>query len=743
MAASPERFGCWTTGPLLGQGAMGRVHVAHDGAGRTVALKVVHRFLAGDEEFRARFARETAALGAVRGPWTAALVDADPAAALPWLATEYVPGPTLAARVRDDGPLPVAELRALAGALAGALSSIHRAGLVHRDLKPSNVLLSPAGPRVIDFGIARAADGTGLTASGAAPGTAGYAAPEHLTQGVSTPAADVFSLGAVLAFAATGRAPFGGGAADAVGYRTVHAEPDLVGVPEELLPLITACLAKNPAARPAPRTVARMAGLPLPGSRRRAFTVAGTLLAVAGLITGLLLVPGGEGGTADATGSSGGGLPEGDEVPQRPGKVTERLGAREMRDLGDPASPLGNVPMEGDWSEEWARRPKEPAAGEGSNRPKDRQQLIGVWLTDQALIRANEDAVRAFDPATGDVLWTAKPPKPGLKPCAMARTADEEGRRGAVVFGPDPDFKRGCDQLAVLDLGSGRTTWTKSLTVRNPPAPRAWTRVGIAGGNVVVLTAADEAAYAVDDGERRWRRPYFAGGCVLQTGLVGRETVVESATCGEGKERRERVREIDARDGSVRWVTELPKDVTGITPATAEPVSAMLFVEDSKDLPLQTFDAEGRPGKPLSDKQPFGTVTTSGFGSAYDGPKGWRDLVVTEYYNKRGFGVLAVDAATGKVRWRHPYADTTSSMVLGADDRGVLVAEGDDGYGRTVRLKRLDLDDGDVSSGGAIGDTRDFGSGATVFVRDGRAVVFSILDEDEGPIVLGNPGGAP
>ncbi|MEV0116571.1 serine/threonine-protein kinase [Streptomyces sp. NPDC050844] len=172
-----------------------------------------------------------AALGAVRGPWTAALVDADPGAAVPWLATEDVPGPTLAARVREGGPLPVAELRSLAGALAGALSTIHRAGLVHRDLKPSNVLLADDGPRVIDFGIARATDGTRLTASGATPGTAGYAAPEHLTQGVSTPAADVFSLGAVLAFAATGRHPFGEGPGATIAYRTVHEDADTAGDP--------------------------------------------------------------------------------------------------------------------------------------------------------------------------------------------------------------------------------------------------------------------------------------------------------------------------------------------------------------------------------------------------------------------------------------------------------------------------------------------------------------------------------
>ncbi|MFE0174913.1 serine/threonine-protein kinase [Streptomyces sp. NPDC059002] len=317
MATAPETYGRWTTGPLLGQGTTGTVHLAHDPQGRAVALKVVHAFLARDEEFRTRFAREVGTLGAVHGRHTAALVDADAAAAVPWLAMEYVPGPTLQARVREGsvgtegagcaggtggaraggtdgtgaggtggtragGPLPLAELRSLARALAWALDTIHGAGLVHRGLTPSNVLLAEAGPRVVDFGIAR----TRHAAGGPAPTAAGYAAPEQLTQGLSTPAADVFSLGAVLAFAATGHGPFAGGPQDAVDLRTVHAAPDLAGTPEPLLPLLTACLAKDPAARPTPRTVARMAGHPLPGSRRKALTVAAALLALASLAAG-------------------------------------------------------------------------------------------------------------------------------------------------------------------------------------------------------------------------------------------------------------------------------------------------------------------------------------------------------------------------------------------------------------------------------------------------------------------------
>lgn len=263
----PRRYGRWTAGPLLGQGSIGRVFLAHDGTGRAAALRVVHASLARDQEFRTRLARQTLAMGAVRGRRVATLVDADPHGAVPWLATEYVPGPTLTTRVRDlDGPLGTRELRALANALAGALNDIHRAGLVHGALRPSNVLLAADGPRVVDLGTAWCAERAGYRGG---PDHTAYTAPEaRIPPGQVRPSSDVFSLGAVIAFAAAGRAPF-----DAAGVG-----PDLTDVPRELLPLVTACLAGHPTARPAPRTVARMAGLPLPGSRRRSLTLAGTLL---------------------------------------------------------------------------------------------------------------------------------------------------------------------------------------------------------------------------------------------------------------------------------------------------------------------------------------------------------------------------------------------------------------------------------------------------------------------------------
>ncbi|MFJ8621398.1 protein kinase [Kitasatospora sp. NPDC093550] len=246
----PREIGGYRLEDRLGAGGMGVVYRARSLSGRQVAVKVIRAELATDAEFRARFRHEVTAARLVSGAFTAPVIDADADATTPWLATLYIPGPSLAQRVATQGPFSPAEVRRLAAGLAEALQDIHRVGLVHRDLKPGNVLLAEDGPRVIDFGIARALDGTQLTSTGVAVGTPPFMAPEQFRDGTAGPATDMFALGSVLVFAATGRGPFGGDSSHAVGYRVVHEEPDLTGVPAELLPLITACLAKDPAARP-------------------------------------------------------------------------------------------------------------------------------------------------------------------------------------------------------------------------------------------------------------------------------------------------------------------------------------------------------------------------------------------------------------------------------------------------------------------------------------------------------------
>ncbi|MBB1261563.1 protein kinase domain-containing protein [Streptomyces alkaliterrae] len=234
----------------LGAGGMGRVLLAASPSGRAVAVKVVRPELAADPDFRRRFASEVAAARAVSGAFTAPVLDADPDGPRPWLATAYVPGPDLGEAIEAHGPMPEATLRVLGAGLAEALAAIHRAGLIHRDLKPSNILLTRDGPRVIDFGISRAVDGTRLTAEGQVVGSPGFMAPEQVRGAALTPAGDVFSLGAVLAYAATGTPPFGTGAVHALLYRAVHEAPRLDGVPHALLGVLSACLDKEPDRRP-------------------------------------------------------------------------------------------------------------------------------------------------------------------------------------------------------------------------------------------------------------------------------------------------------------------------------------------------------------------------------------------------------------------------------------------------------------------------------------------------------------
>ncbi|MFJ8623157.1 serine/threonine-protein kinase [Kitasatospora sp. NPDC093550] len=245
----PRQVGRYRITGLLGAGGMGRVYLGQSPSGRAVAVKVVRPELAQDPEFRRRFAREVASARRVNGFFTAAVVDADPESRTPWLATAYVPGQPLDQAIAGGGPWPVESVRALGAGLAEALEAIHAADLVHRDLKPSNVLLAPDGPRVVDFGISVAAEATALTRTGMIVGTPGFMAPEQLTGAPVTPATDVFALGAVLHYAATGTGPFGTGSVQALNFRIAYEEPDLSGLPAGL-EIIARCLAKDPAQRP-------------------------------------------------------------------------------------------------------------------------------------------------------------------------------------------------------------------------------------------------------------------------------------------------------------------------------------------------------------------------------------------------------------------------------------------------------------------------------------------------------------
>jgi serine/threonine protein kinase len=263
----PRAIGPYRLLGQLGTGGMGQVFLGMSAGGRPIAVKVIRTELATDPDFRARFRREVAAAQKVSGLFTALVVDADLDCPMPWLATAYVAGPSLTEAVRGHGPLPARSVLALTAGLAEGLDAIHTAGVVHRDLKPSNVLLAEDGPRVIDFGISEAAEASVVAGANVLIGSPGYMSPEQVLGADIGPASDIFSLGSVLTFAATGTGPFGEGSHAALMYRLVNNPADLGDVPGELRSLINSCLAKHPGARPTAHQVLAEVGAlqPAPG----------------------------------------------------------------------------------------------------------------------------------------------------------------------------------------------------------------------------------------------------------------------------------------------------------------------------------------------------------------------------------------------------------------------------------------------------------------------------------------------
>ncbi|WP_030812121.1 serine/threonine-protein kinase [Streptomyces mediolani] len=257
-ADDPAVVGGYRLAAVLGAGGMGKVYLSYTPGGRPLAIKVIRAEFGEDPEFRRRFQQEVRSAQRVQGLYTAPVIDSDTEGAQPWLATAYVPGPSLAHAVARHGGLPLRSVLLLTVGVAEALGVIHGAGIVHRDLKPANVLLAADGPRVIDFGIARAADTTALTGTGVSVGTPAFMAPEQAAAGTVTPATDVFALGQIAAYAAIGAPAFGEGPSHAVLYRIVHEDPDLSRLPDELRPLVSRCLSRDPADRPALADIIRI-----------------------------------------------------------------------------------------------------------------------------------------------------------------------------------------------------------------------------------------------------------------------------------------------------------------------------------------------------------------------------------------------------------------------------------------------------------------------------------------------------
>ncbi|MEU7592063.1 protein kinase [Streptomyces sp. NPDC039022] len=354
----PRVVGSYRLHRRLGAGGMGVVYLGSDKRGQRVALKVIRPDLAEDQEFRSRFAREVSAARRIRGGCTARLVAADLDADRPWFATQYVPGPSLHDKVNDEGPLYPAQVASIGAALSEGLLAVHDAGVVHRDLKPSNILLSPKGPRIIDFGIAWATGASTLTHVGTAVGSPGFLAPEQVRGAAVTPATDIFALGATLAYACTADSPFGQGSSEVMLYRVVHEEAHLGGVPDALAPLLAACLAKDPADRPSTLSLSLR------------------LKEIAAREAQGLALPGGSGGEAVSGGAGRGRAGRGPSsergasadrgAPSDRGAASERSTPARAR----PVRPQADRPT-GKRAEEYARpRTERRAAGTPTPRPQ-------------------------------------------------------------------------------------------------------------------------------------------------------------------------------------------------------------------------------------------------------------------------------------------------------------------------------------------------------------------------------------
>ncbi|MFC9812173.1 PQQ-binding-like beta-propeller repeat protein [Streptomyces virginiae] len=579
-AGDPIRLGPYRILAVLGEGGMGKVYVGQDGEGRAAAVKVLHPHLAHDTNLTQRFVREARMAQAVGGGSVARVLDARTEGGRPWIATEFLTGPTLADAVRSHGPLDEPALRALAAGLAGALNDIHGAGLVHRDLKPANIVLTATGPRVIDFGIARPEHGLTLTATGQVPVTPGYGAPEQVLGQRVGPPADVFSLGAVLVYAASGRHAYEGSHVAAVQYEVVHGEPRLDRVPPALRPLIGPCLAKDPASRPLPDQLVRASAPPrgsdrawrhgaiaqditarehglhrlttLPGgvaprpvSRRRLLTglaVGGSVLAVGGGAAAWW-------GLSNRAGSGPFDIPAAVETPQA--KVLDMKKGDYV--LGETPPPL--------WSITSAVPADSPAplpvrdvivvaAPEGGIAARSVVDGTVRWtaakavaarrylsLSDRLVAAADGDgSLLTFVASTGRPKWTAR------ADAAWLLAADDE-----AVY-----VVTGDRRVRSVGRSDGRIRWT--VGVDADLGADAASR-GLAAQGRLVVTAADGTVVALDtaDGRRVWDRRKQSDDGRAKVALSGR------VLCVTGKN----LTAVDVVDGKELWSAENPKPPNG------------------------------------------------------------------------------------------------------------------------------------------------------------------------------------
>ncbi|MEU2154653.1 PQQ-binding-like beta-propeller repeat protein [Streptomyces sp. NPDC019396] len=653
----PRRIGPFEVLGRLGAGGMGLVYLARSASGRRVAIKTVRTELAEDQLFRVRFTREVEAARAVSGFYTAAVVDADPRAAVPWLATAYVPAPSLEEIVNECGPLPAQAVRWLAAGIAEALQSIHGAGLVHRDMKPSNVLVVEDGPRVIDFGIASGVSNTRLTMTNVAVGTPAYMSPEQARDSRSvTGASDVFSLGSTLVFAATGHAPFHGANPVETVFMLLREGPDLAGLPDELRPLIESCMGMDAGRRPSPEDLQAQLAPHLfsSGGDDDSGTASAWLPARA---TSLIEQRRGGGrtpqhgqgaaaaGAAAAGAASSGWRPDPHLAPPRPDRAPDAGSAdwdATRRGGSDPRTGQAR-PGHGRPGPGHARPgPAHPGAGttpHPRHAPDDPVRLAGARVpigpglrvadTRAALVADTGPAtgwVRGPGGATGEA--ATAPPAPAMAPPSgePARWRPWRFRMSNDVWGTPvvngellyvTSF-----EVHALDVASGRRQF-KTRDV-------AWSMALDSGR----IHASDgPTLYALDaaDGSERWR---LAADAWVYSLEAARGTVV-TGTRGGG------VQGWEASTGEKLW------EITGAQTDFETPESGPFLADGTvyvwRDARLQALDARSgteRWSYPVGDAASCGGVPVR----VHQAPDGCT-------YIAAGTRVLCVDTANGQVRW--------------------------------------------------------------------------------------------
>lgn len=649
-AELPEYAGHYQLESCLGSGGMGVVHLARSTSGMKLAVKVVHATYAKDPEFRGRFRQEVAAARRVSGAFTAPVVDADPEAGRPWMATLFIPGPTLAEQVKRNGPMEPDQLRRLMAGLAEALRDIHRVGVVHRDLKPSNVLLAEDGPKVIDFGISRPKDSELRTETGKLIGTPPFMAPEQFRRPREVgPAADVFALGSLLVHAATGRGPFDSDSPYVVAYQVVHDEPDLTGVPEALAPLVLRCLAKEPEDRPTPDELMRRLRSVAAAYETQVFIPAPRTEAGTGTGTGT--------GAGTGTGTEDAPEPRAEAPAKRPARRPGRravllAGVLCLAVLGG----LASVQLwdDGGTARKTAATQSAPGgfgAWETAPAPKSGgmpQCSYGV----RELLCARPGLVYALDPADGSTLWRHD---------VAGSTRSEPPVVSGGLVQPSLDLT---GDLEALDPDTGLPVWQEAV-----PEYDGLRRVG----DMLLLTGADGTVTGVDSasGRTRWSHR-IAGQAVPYFQSFAGEAEEPSAYAANSSDdgTRTRVTAVDPATGDVRWDAELEG---ALTPVGAADGSVYLLVGgavygDAKAVLRYTPDtgATHRVALPVPVAQAEAGVHGD-----------------TVYLMGAGGSLVAVDMAAGKQRWRletgvsrgsvpvcdgpHVYVTAPDGRLLGVD----------------------------------------------------------------------------